>query len=118
MARDEPAKKKGHAVAAHLSHCAGISGARSNLTTSEMVRSGHSLSVTGWLPCSPQASPPPGTTPSISWSGVLGPLASGALQMWIPRPPTVPGLGPGICICNKRPGKSEMCSSVSDTACG
>lgn len=61
MARDEPTNKKGHAVAGHLSHRAEMSGARSNLTTSVMVRSGHCLSVTtqGWDPAGHPALPRP-----------------------------------------------------------
>ena len=78
MARDKPANKQDHAVAGHLSHCAGISGARSNLTTSEMVRSGHSVSVTtqGWDSTGHPALPSPplflASHPSISESRVPG----------------------------------------------
>lgn len=87
MARDKPANKQDHAVAGHLSHCAGISGARSNLTTSEMVRSGHSVSVTtqGWDSTGHPALPSPplflASHPSISESRVPGLLASDTLQM-------------------------------------
>lgn len=122
MARDKPANKQDHAVAGRLSRCAGISGTRSNLTTSEMVRSGH-CDNTGlgfdWPPRSPKSTLLPGITskhfsePS-PWTTCLGYTTNA--QMQIPRPPEDPGLGPGICVFNKLPGESEACSSVSHTA--
>lgn len=87
MARDKPASKQDHAMAGHLSHCAGISGARSNLTTSEMVRSGRSVSVRtqGWGSTGHPALPSPplflASHPTIFQSRVPGPLASDTLQM-------------------------------------
>lgn len=127
MARDKPANKQDHAVAGRLSRCAGISGARSNLTTSEMVRSGHSVSVTtqGWDSTGHPTLPSPPLFLAITskhfselspWTTCLGYTANA--QMQIPRPPEEPGLGPSICVFNKLPGESETCSSVSRTACG
>ena len=85
MARDKPANKQDHAVAGRLSRCAGISGARSNLTTSEMVRSGHSVTTQGWDSTGHPALPSPplflASHPSISQSRVPGPPASDTLQM-------------------------------------
>lgn len=86
MARDKPANKQDHAVAGRLSRCAGISGARSNLTTSEMVRSGLCVSEnTGLHSTGHPALPSPplflASHPSISQSRVPGPPASDTLQM-------------------------------------
>lgn len=126
MARDKPASKQDHAMAGHLSHCAGISGARSNLTTSEMVRSGRSVSVRtrvglDWPPRSPKSTPLPGITSNhfsepSPWTTCLGYTANA--QMQIPRPPEEPGLGPSICVFNKLPGESETRSSLSRAAYG
>lgn len=98
--------------AGRLSPCAGISGASSNLTTWEVVRSGHSASDNTEV--GPGRPPllirPPfllGTSLSISQSPVPGPPALVALQMQTPRPPGEPGLGPGICIFNKRAGEYQ-----------
>lgn len=127
MTRDKPASKQDHAMAGHLSHCAGISGARSNLTTSrEMVRSGRSVSVrtqggARLATRSPKSTPLPGITSNhfsepSPWTTCLGYTANA--QMQIPRPPEEPGLGPSICIFSKLPGESETRSSLSRAAYG
>lgn len=104
--------RRSQATAGHLSPCAGISGASSNLTTLEVVRPGPSASdnteVGPGRP--PLLMRPPfllGTSPSISQSPVPGPPALAALQMQTPRPLGEPGLGLGICIFNKHRGECQ-----------